>query len=89
MKKKKTKVSMKQGKYKLQMIFNDETFECETDDLKKAILDFAPKVLKTRIKFRVEKDGEVCERIYNTIGGRLLFKNKLMLDILINRLIFK
>ena len=91
MKKKKMKVSTKQDKkkYKLQIEMNDEVFKCETDDLRKSILKFAPQVLKTMIKFRIEKDGKVCERIYNAISGRMLFKQNIMLEVFINRLIFK
>ena len=86
---KKTKVSTKQGKYKLRMEFNDEVKECETDDLRKSIKEFAPNNLKTFIKFTIEKDGKVCKRIYNAVRGRMLFKRNIMLEVFLNRLIFK
>ena len=71
------------------MEFNDKVFKCETNDLEKSILGFAPFHLKTFIKFRIEKDDKVCERIYNAVRGRLLFKKSIMLKVFIQRLIFK
>jgi len=76
-------------KYKLRMEFNDEIFKCETNDLKEAIIKLAPATLKTRVKFRIEKDGKICERLYNRTKGRLLFKRDIMLRVFINKLIFK
>ena len=89
MAKTKTKELTKPDKYKLTMKFNDEVFRCDTTDLKESILKFKPKVLKTRIKFRIEKDGKVCERIYDTVRGRLLFRQDIMLRVFIRKLIFK
>jgi len=89
MTKKKTKDLKKHFEYKLQIEFNDEIFKCETDDLKEAIIKFAPATLKTRVKFRIEKDGKVCERLYDRTRGRLLFKQDIMLRVFLNKLIFK
>lgn len=84
----KIKASTKRGKFKLQLRVNDEVFKCQTDDLKASMLKFAPDVVKTRVRIRIEKDGRVCERQYNILKGRMLFKRKMMLDIFVRKLVF-
>lgn len=71
------------------MKFNDQVFECDTDDLKEAIVGFKPKVLKTKIIFIVTKDGKTCDRLLFVMRGKMLWRNKIFLDMFINKLIFK
>lgn len=85
----KSKAIPEKKKYHLSMKFNDNTYECDTDDLASAIMAFKPIFLKTKVIFRVEKDGKVCERLVFLFRAKQIFRNKLSLDIFINKLIFK
>ena len=75
--------------YKLVMVMNNEVFECETTDLKQAILSFAPKQLKTKIFFKIMKDGKVATSVMFLRKGRMLFKKELFLETFIRFLRFK
>lgn len=75
--------------YHLSMKFNDNTYECDTDDLASAIMNFKPIFLKTKVLFRVVKDDKVCERLVFLFRAKQIFRNKLSLNIFINKLIFK
>lgn len=75
--------------YKMTMSYNGITFNVMTNDLHEAILAATPKVLKTKIHFLIEKDGKVCERQVFVQRGKMLFKNKVYLDLFIRKLIFK
>ena len=75
--------------YKLWMKLNDKIFETETNDLGAAILSFAPKVLKTKILFRIEKDGKLAEKQVFVQKGKMIFRNNLFLQIFLRHLIFK
>lgn len=79
----------KRKDFKLQMKMNDEVFKCSTDNLREAILSFAPKVLKTRILFRIESKKGVCERQIFVHRGKMLFRSDLFLDTFIQKLIYK
>lgn len=75
--------------YHLTMKLNDEVFNCETNDLTKAILSFKPVHLKTKVNIIVEKDGKKCERQLFVNKGKLLFRNELFMRTFIRFLIFK
>ena len=75
--------------YRLTMKLNDEVFNCETNDLTKAILSFKPVHLKTKVNIVIEKDGKKCERQLFVNKGKLLFRNELFMRTFIRFLIFK
>lgn len=89
--KKKEKVAkeVKPKDYHLVMKFNDQVFEALTDDLAGAILAFAPKFLKTKIVFHIEKDGKSCDRQMFVQRGKMIFRSQMFRDTFIRKLIFK
>ncbi len=81
--------SKKVSPYHVIAKFNDEVHEFDTYDLDQAILSLKPKTLKTKIIFRVERDGKFCERLLFVMKGKKLFINKIFRDTFIRQLIFK
>lgn len=75
--------------YHLVMKFNDQVFECDTDNLDESISAVRPFSLKTRVIFTITKEGKTCERIVQAFPAKQLFRNKLYRGIFIQRLIFK
>lgn len=76
-------------KYLVDAFFNDEHHIACGDDIEQVLMSIKPTVLKTRIKFYIENDGKVCEKIYPAYLGRSIFRNKLAMKVFTNRLIFK
>jgi len=77
------------SKYILDIKFNGTTHHLETDNLKEAILSLKPIFLKTKILMKITQGNKTCERLIHLTQGRILFRNKMMLDIFLNRLILK
>lgn len=75
--------------YRLSMSVNDEKFECETDNLKEAILSFKPAKIKTKVLFHIEQGNKFCDKIVMVPKARMLFNNKTWLEAFIKQLIFK
>ena len=76
--------------YFLIMKFNDETHEVNTANLAESINNLKPRFLKTKVQFKiVNPEGKICERQLFVKQGKLIFRNKLSLQIFIQRLIFK
>lgn len=80
----------KVGDYHVIMSFNDKVHEFDTDDLFNSIMERKPTFLKTRIVFKVtNKEGKVFEKLLFVFGGKMLFRNKLSLNIFISKMRFK
>lgn len=80
----------KTGEYHVVMTFNDKIHEFDTDDLFNSIMERKPVFLKTRIIFKVtNKEGKVFEKLLFVFGGKMLFRNKLSLNIFISKMRFK
>ena len=75
-------------KYKLEMTFNGETFEKETDDLKKAFMDMKPDFVLTEGYITIKKDDLVFQRRLDLVKLRKLFASEDTLNIFIDTLIF-
>lgn len=75
--------------YHVVMKFNDQVFDFETDNLEQAILEKAPRFLKTKLVFEIEKGDKKVTKMLFVRQGKMLFRNKLSLAVFISRLIFK
>lgn len=69
--------------YKVIISFNLKTFECETDDLKTAILSFKETPV-TEMYITIRKGQAIFEKIFSPINARKLFKDEQYLDIFLN-----
>lgn len=78
-----------QKTYKMEVSFNDNTHEIETDDLLQAIETINPFNIKTRVHFKIFKDGKMYEKLVNAFQAKQIFRNKLYRFIFVNRIIFK
>ena len=83
------KGSTKKKQYSLTIALNDQIFTIETDNLAEAIMSVAPRFLKTRVLINIKKGNLVCEKMLLLLEGRRIFRNKVALEVFINRLIFK
>lgn len=79
----------KKDKYHLTMKVNGDVFEIETTDLPKAILSFAPPVVKTKVLFTIKKGELVCEKQLFVRKARMVFTNRIFMVAFIKQLIFK
>jgi len=86
---KKQSTSPKKKEYKLTISFNDQIYNVETDNLYEAISELIPFQLKTRVIMLVKKGELSCEKMLLLLEGRRVFRNKVALEVFINRLIFK
>lgn len=86
MKKTRTKKTIK--KYQLTISFNDQVFEFNTDNLFESITSVIPKILKTRVLIKIKYGELMCDKMLLLQQGRLIFRNKVALEIFINKLIF-
>lgn len=82
-----TKTSPK--KFLLLMKFNGGEYKILTDDLADGIMSVAPRWLKTKIIFRIETDGKYCDKQVFVLQGKMIFRNKLNLNIFVRNCIFK
>jgi hypothetical protein len=86
---KKQNDSPKKKEYNLTMSLNDQVFNVETDNLYEAISELIPFQLKTRVIILVKKGELSCEKMMLLLEARRVFRNKVALEVFINRLIFK
>lgn len=86
---KKTSTAPKKKEYDLTVSFNDQIFNIQTDNLAEAITEIIPFQLKTRVLFLIKKGDLTCEKMLLLMEGRRVFRNKIALEVFINRLIFK
>jgi hypothetical protein len=86
---KKDSASPKKKEYNLTMSFNDQVHNVETDNLYEAISELIPFQLKTRVIILVKKGELSCEKMMLLLEARRVFRNKVALEVFINRLIFK
>lgn len=89
----KTKVATSEAnltpsKYHLTLSFNDQVFEFDTDDLAESIMSVAPQFLKTRVLFKIKYGDLLCDKMLFLLQGRRLFRNKVYLEVFINKLVF-
>jgi len=75
--------------YKLELKMNDEVFTLETNDLMEGIMSLKPDRLKTRVLFKIEKDGKVCEKLLSCFLAKQMFRNKMSMTVFLNRIILK
>ena len=75
--------------YKIELKMNDEVFTLETNDLMEGIMSLKPDRLKTRVLFKIEKDGKVCEKILSCFLAKQMFRNKMSMTVFLNRIILK
>ena len=68
-------------KYHLEMIFNNETFHTDTNDIAESILSFKPRQLLTEMFINITRDGATSQRRLNRMRGRRIFSNPESLEI--------
>jgi hypothetical protein len=74
--------------YKVEMIFNGETFLVKTNDLKEAIMSLKPEALQTELYITIQKGELEMTRKLTLVQGRKLFNDEMTLDIFITNLLF-
>lgn len=72
--------------YKIRVSFNMRHFECETDDLKSAILSLKPSELLTEMYITITKGGNEFEQRLDKVTGNKLFRDQEFLDIYLNKI---
>lgn len=75
-------------KYHLTLSFNDQVFEFDTNDLAESIMSVAPVLLKTRVLFKIRYGDLLCDKMLFLLQGRRMFRNKVYLEVFINKLVF-
>ena len=86
----KSKSSATIKNYHLKMKFNGKEFECDTNNLKESIMSFKPFFLKTNVNFSCINDkGEICSSYIPVKRAKMIWRNKVYMDMFINKLIFK
>ena len=88
MPKAKTSTKKEEKKYHLTIGFNDQVFEFDTDNLAESIASVSPLQLKTRVLIKVVYGDLVCEKMLLLLQGKRLFRNKVALEVFVNKLIF-
>jgi len=80
---------MPQTKYNLKLIFNEQTFNKRTSNIKETILSLAPEQVYTELYLIVSPVGskDLTERHLNLQKTKNLFRNETYLDIFINNLL--
>lgn len=84
--KKAVKKVVKPKAFKLEVTLNDKVYKCETDDIKTALMELKPNVIKTRLKFKVSNANSQVDRIMMVRMARLLFNNSLAMDSFVKRI---
>lgn len=74
--------------YKLYVDINDNVTELETDNLFDSIKACSPEFVRTSLTIRVTKDGKTLERFMYANKAKILFQNRIALEVFINNLIF-
>lgn len=79
----------KTKKYNLKLIFNEQTFNKRTSDIKEAILSVTPDQVYTELYLIVSPVGskDLTERHLNLPNAKKLFRDEVYLDIFINNLL--
>lgn len=75
--------------FKVVLKMNDQVFETRTDDLASFITSQAPAFLKTKVILTVEKEGKTAEKMLIGFKAKQMFRNRLFLKVLLNKLSFK
>lgn len=78
-----------QKTYKMEVSFNDQTYNFETDNINDALELINPFNIKTRVYFKIYKGDKMYEKIMNAFQAKQIFRNKLYRFIFVNRIIFK
>ena len=71
------------------MKFNGKEYECKTNNLSEAIMQFKPNFLKTNVNFYCKTKEGICNKVVLAKRAKMMFRNKVYLDMFINQLIFK
>lgn len=74
-------------KYKLEVSMNNEVYETDTEDIKTALLELAPKVFKTKVVIRVSNKHSVVEKVMMIQRAKMLFRNTLNMDIFVKNIL--
>jgi hypothetical protein len=75
--------------YHITMLINGETLTIEHEDLVKGLNFLCPRVLKTNMTIKIEKDGKMSDNYLLLMKARLIFRSRIGVDIFVNRLILK
>lgn len=70
--------------YHLTMHFNNEKFECFTNNIGVSILSFKPVTLSTEGFIKIEKGNAVWERKYPLIKLRQIFNDEQTMELFLN-----
>lgn len=80
--------STKPKKYKLEMFFNGQRFDTETDNIREAILSFKPDSLYTEVFISIIRGEHIMDRKLNLRQGKNLFINNDFMEVFISNLLF-
>jgi hypothetical protein len=69
--------------YKLVVTVNEKVSETETDDLFSAIMSFKPDFIRTAVSIEVTKNGKTQQRYIYANRAKILFQNRITLEIFI------
>lgn len=76
--------------YHLKLNFNGKEFESDTYDLKETIMSVKPFFLKTKLIFScTNPSGWTCDKVILVKQAKMIWRNKVYMDMFINQLIFK
>lgn len=78
-----------QKEYLLWLKFNDTEYKVETDNIADALLSLKPAHLKTRVLLKIQNGKKVCDKILSGMQAKQVFRNKLAMQVFLNRIIFK
>jgi trehalose/maltose hydrolase-like predicted phosphorylase len=83
----KPKQEPKIGKYKLTVAIGGETFETQTNDLKKSILDLKPAKITNKVIVRVEEGKKFIEKILFVFPARRVFNNSVAAEYFVKNIL--
>lgn len=83
------KEEVKEPVFKVTLKMNNQVLETKTDDLTAFITSQTPAFLKTKVLLTVEKEGMRAEKMLIGFKAKQMFRNKLFLKVLLNKLSFK
>ena len=72
--------------YRLTLKFNNEVFDCYTNNLKVSMLSFKPNQILTEGYIKIQKGQATFERKYNLVQLKKLMSDEEHLDIFISQL---
>lgn len=82
-------IEKKEPIFKVTLKMNNQVLETKTDDLAAFITSQTPAFLKTKVLLTVEKEGMRAEKMLIGFKAKQMFRNKLFLKVLLNKLSFK